>query len=323
MVSRISIKNTSLSRTSKSSTSTEIKIVDSKSADIKIVDSTSIDSTSIDSKSLDSTSSDSKSLDSTRIDIKSVDTTRIGSKSIDSTIVLNEKKEKMDNTLTAVDSVIGSSRDVNNAKNNNQAVTDVEVVNTTVIDKNEKNTDAKVLKNTNIKDIKVHINGTLSLKNDIKDKKDEICDINMSKLINRDVTLDSTSEKDVKGALKKVKKDDNKILTNGKNKITVIKFADKKKENGPVQNDKDSDEEKMGKEESKLERAQEYNSDKIHQILKTTKTSSLSNDEYNAKIYPILNIDSVSKMAAAPPPAVRITRPPPPKARPPPPPILF
>ena len=155
----------------------------------------------------------------------------------------------------------------------------------------------------------------------------------------KDKQVDTTTQNNEKGhqSILNPRIDEKKTTTDGKNKITVIKFQ--KSENGGesqiIKKEKEtSKENKDIKEKKETIDADENGTKENYQILKVPTQVVIfpsnsvtkqvqSTEEFNPKIDAILNVDSIPKMSAAPLPAVKVSRPPPPKARPPPPPLLL
>ena len=254
-----------------------------------------------------------------------------------------EKDEK--SVSTTVKDVQIVSKNVKDDKGVKTIVKEDNSVSTSVKDAKNVSTTGKDSKgeSTSAKDAKIVQKAEFDVKADCKAVKNIEIDKKAVKIVKldskdlKDKQVDTTTQSNEKGheSVPNPKIDEMKTTTDGKNKITVIKFQ-KSESGGESQIRKREDDiSKENKDiKDKMETIDADGTKENYQILKVPTQVVIfpsksvtqqvqSTEEFNPKIDAILNVDSISKMSAAPVPAVKVSRPPPPKARPPPPPLLL
>ena len=281
-----------------------------------------------DAKIVSTTAKDVKLVSTTLKDVKHVSTIEKDDKSVSTTVKdvqIVSKNDKGVKTIVKDDNCVST------------AVKDTKDVSTTGKDNKGESTSAKVAITVNKAEFDVKADCKAVKNIEIDKKVGKIVKLDSKDL--KDKQVDSSTQNNEKGhqSILNPITDEKKTTTDGKNKITVIKFQ--KSENGGEsqiikKEEETSNENKDIKEQKETIDNYENGTKENYQILKVPTQVVIfpsnsvtkqvqSTEEFNPKIDAILNVDSIPKMSATPLPAVKVSRPPPPKARPPPPPLLL
>ena len=301
----------------------DAQIVSTTAKDVKLV-STTVN----DVKHVSTIEKDDKSVSTTVKDVKHVSTIEKDDKSVSTTVKdvqIVSKNDKGVKTIVKDDNCVST------------AVKDAKDVRTTGKDNKGESTSAKVAITVNKAEFDVKADCKAVKNIEIDKKVVKIVKLDSKDL--KDKQVDSSTQNNEKGhqSILNPITDEKKTTTDGKNKITVIKFQ--KSENGGEsqiikKEEETSNENKDIKEQKETIDNYENGTKENYQILKVPTQVVIfpsnsvtkqvqSTEEFNPKIDAILNVDSIPKMSATPLPAVKVSRPPPPKARPPPPPLLL